>query len=28
MQEKGVTRVYSMRFNRDRNEAEAAPAAR
>jgi len=28
MQEKGVTRVYSMRFNRERNEAEAAPAAR
>jgi chromosome segregation protein len=23
MQEKGVTRVYSMRFNRERNEAEA-----
>ncbi len=26
MQEKGVTRVYSMRFNRDRGEAEAAVA--
>lgn len=27
MQEKGVTRVYSMRFNKDRNEAEAAPSS-
>jgi chromosome segregation protein len=26
MQEKGVTRVYSMRFNRERNEAEPEPS--
>jgi len=28
MQEKGVTRVYSMRFNRERDEPEVIPGAR